>query len=83
MSAKPDVPTVGSYVVDLKGNRVAEVMDYRTGVLYLRLPGGGAEFTRTLTQVRQTAPEDDMGAWQTRLSTIAAQCTDIAAWLVR
>ncbi|MDH6135028.1 hypothetical protein P3T37_004438 [Kitasatospora sp. MAA4] len=70
MSAKPAIPAVGTYVVDLRRDRVAQVMDYLTGVLYLRLPGGGSEFTRSIDQVRETAPLESLSARVDRLNAM-------------
>ncbi|MDH6134237.1 hypothetical protein P3T37_003639 [Kitasatospora sp. MAA4] len=75
MSAKPTVPAIGTYVVDLRSDRVAEVMDYRAGVLYLRRPAGGPEWTRALSQVRPTAALESLSARVARLNAMTKRHT--------
>ncbi|MDH6133991.1 hypothetical protein P3T37_003390 [Kitasatospora sp. MAA4] len=74
MSAKPVVPAVGTYVVDLRSDRVAEVMDYRAGVLYLRKPAGGPEWTRLVSQVREAAPGESLSARVARANAESRRC---------
>ncbi|MFI9271185.1 hypothetical protein ACIGXM_10800 [Kitasatospora sp. NPDC052896] len=69
----PPPPPAGSIVVDLSTEALAVVMDHLDGLLYLRRPGGGPEWTRTPQQVRPADRREQLRARVARLTREAQQ----------
>ncbi|WP_236655528.1 hypothetical protein [Streptacidiphilus carbonis] len=59
-SATPELPSVGSYVVDIRSGRIAVLRDLIEGTLYLRPGNGGREWEAMPSHVRLATPRESL-----------------------